>query len=176
MELAQASLRFEKLTPAHQERCARFENQEDELVKFLREDAWHQQCLKISTTYLVFRDGEETGIPLGYVALLNDSIRIEENSTLGERMRGKGVRYHYLPALKVGRFAVDSRFQRQGIGGGMLDFAVQTAQDISNDVGCRFLVVDSKRPAEAFYARNGFKPLIHAKSETIKMYLDLAEK
>jgi len=173
--LAQAGLRFRKLTKEQLRPCTQFQNQKNELVEFLSEDAFHQQSLKISVTYLVYRPGEERPV-LGYMALLNDSVRIDENTELGFRMRKKEVRYHYLPALKIGRFAVDSKCQGKGIGSGMLQFAIFMAMETSRKAGCRFLVVDSKRQAEEFYARNGFKPLVRTRSETIKMYLDLAEK
>ena len=173
--LAQAGLRFRKLNEDQLGRCAEFQNQKVELVDFLREDAFHQQDLKISVTYMAYRlEGGDAC--LGYLALLNDSVRIDENTELGLRMRKKEVQYHYLPALKIGRFAVDSSCQGKGIGTGMLQFAIFMAIECSKKAGCRFLVVDSKKPAESFYARNGFKPLVRSKSETIKMYLDLAEK
>ena len=92
--------------------------------------------------------------------------------------RRKGVGYHSLPALKVGRLCVDDRFLRKGLGTLMLAFAVKVANHIFNEyAGCRFIVLDAKRNHQNdpihFYKKVGFLPLKERKKGTMPMYLDL---
>lgn len=155
-------------------KVALFTSYEKELVHFLREDALANQQSQISVTYLWFL--QRTGEPVGYITLLNDRINLE--SELKELFRGKGIPYHSLPALKVGRLCVDDRFLRRGIGTLMLAFAIKIANHTFNDyAGCRFIVLDAKRNSLQdpiyFYKKVGFEELKQRKKGTIPMYLDL---
>jgi len=150
-----------------------FQSYEKELVDFLIQDALENQTNKISVTYLWYL---KSGEFVGYVTLLNDRINLEGN--LKDIFRGKGIQYHSLPALKIGRLCVDNRFLRRGVGTLMIEFAVKVAYKIFNECsGCRFLVLDAKRDIENdpihFYKKIGFGILKERKKGTTPMYFDL---
>lgn len=149
-----------------------FQSYEKELVNFLVEDAVDNQKKQISVTYLWFLREEL----IGYITLLNDRINLEGD--LKEVFRGKGILYHSLPALKIGRLCVDDRFLRRGIGTLMIDFSIKIAYHIFDEyAGCRFIVLDAKRNAQQdpihFYRKQGFKELKGKRAGTTAMYLDL---
>src|SRR3989344_3484545 len=151
-----------------------FRSYEQELVYFLREDALINQNHQISVTYLFFLNAGEL---VGYLTLLNDRINLE--SDLKEVFRQKGIQYHSLPALKVGRLCVDDRFLRRGIGTMMIDFSIKVAFHIfEKNSGCRFVVLDAKRNTANdpihFYKKLGFKELKERKKGATPMYFDLA--
>src|SRR3990167_6252669 len=134
-----------------------FKSYEQELVNFLVEDALNNQDHKISVTYLIFL---ESGELVGYVTLLNDRINLEGD--LKDLFRGKGIAYHSLPALKIGRLCVDHRFLRMGIGTLMIAYSVKIAQHIFEEyAGCRFIVLDAKRNPEndqsTFISKSGLR-------------------
>lgn len=149
---------------------------EQELVDFLIEDALDNQNKKISVTYLWFlKDSQEL---VGYISLLNDRINLEEN--LKDYFKSKGVLYKSLPALKIGRLAVDDRFLRRGLGTLMIAFATKIAERIFLAYsGCRFITLDAKRNNDKskdvihFYKRLGFQVLKERMKGTTPMYLDL---
>lgn len=150
-----------------------FKSYEQELVNFLLEDALINQNHQISVTYLLFLN---TNKLIGYVTLLNDRINLEGD--LKDVFRKKGIQYHSLPALKIGRLCVDDRFLRKGIGTMMIDFSIKAAFNIFEKYsGCRFMVLDAKRNATNdsihFYKKLGFKQLKERKKGTVPMYLDL---
>ena len=119
-----------------------FQSYEQELINFLREDALQNQQSQISVTYLWFL--KKTKEQVGYITLLIDRINLE--GELKELFRGKGIKYHSLPALKVGRLCVDDRFLRKGVGTMMIDFSIKIAFHIFEQyAGCRFIVLDAKR-------------------------------
>jgi len=150
-----------------------FKSYERELMDFLIEDALDNQKKQISVTYLWFL---KTGELIGYITLLNDRINLEGN--LKEFFRNKGVYYHSLPALKIGRLCVDDRYLKKGIGTLMINFSIKVAYQIYRRYsGCRFLVLDAKRNNESdpihFYKKLGFNILKERKKGTTPMYFDL---
>jgi ribosomal protein S18 acetylase RimI-like enzyme len=68
-------------------------------------------------------------------------------------------RYPTIPAVRIGRLAVDQRFQRLGLGELMLMNAVH--RTIQDSAAAFALLVDAKNDqAVAFYQRYGFRPII----------------
>ncbi len=171
-KITEEDIRIERITDRH--KVNGFRSYEPELVAFLIEDALDNQINKIFVTYLWFL--KTTDQLVGYITLLNDRINLEGD--LKEAFRNKGIGYHSLPALKVGRLCVDNRFLRKGLGTLMLAFAVKVANHIFNEyAGCRFIVLDAKRNLQNdpihFYKKIGFISLKERKKGTTPMYLDL---
>jgi ribosomal protein S18 acetylase RimI-like enzyme len=83
-------------------------------------------------------------------------------------------RYPTLPAVRIGRLAVDRRFQRRGLGELMLMNAVhRTVQDAAAAFA---LLVDAKNDLVAgFYRRYGFRP-IAGKPRTLFLPLATAQR
>lgn len=64
-----------------------------------------------------------------------------------------------LPALLLGRLAIDQRHQGQGLGAALLKHFLLKSLEISELTGVRLLLVHAKdAPAAAFYRRHGFEP------------------
>ena len=78
-------------------------------------------------------------------------------------------RYPTIPAIRIGRLAVDHRFQGRGLGAAMLSDAV--ARALRADAAAFALLVDAKNDqAVAFYQRYGFRTLV---SQPRTLYLSL---
>jgi GNAT superfamily N-acetyltransferase len=76
-----------------------------------------------------------------------------------------------IPAVVLGRLAVDQRFQRLGLGGYLLHEAANRAVIAGGQVAARLLVVQAISPsAEAFYTHHG---LIRLPLSTPTLALDL---
>jgi ribosomal protein S18 acetylase RimI-like enzyme len=68
-------------------------------------------------------------------------------------------RYPTLPAVRIGRLAVDERFHGRGLGGALLMNAAH--RSLANEAAAFALLVDAKNErAVAFYRHHGFKSLI----------------
>lgn len=171
-------LDIRKLSEADFPLLKTFSCYEKELVDFLLEDAYPNQAAGISVTYLVI---EKKGKCLvGYVSVLTDAINLE--GELKAFFGSKDIHYKSLPALKIGRVAVDDRFQGRGAGTYIMEFTINLAHLIGENAGCRFITVDSKRNSDPgkdpihFYKKAGFQILKERKKGTIPMYLDLRLK
>ncbi len=79
-------------------------------------------------------------------------------------------RYPTLPAVRIGRLAVDKRFQGRGLGAALLMDA--TRRTLQSPPTAYALLVDAKNEAAvAFYQRHGFRPLV---SQPRTLFLPLA--
>jgi ribosomal protein S18 acetylase RimI-like enzyme len=79
-------------------------------------------------------------------------------------------RYPTVPAVRIGRLAVDQRFQGRGLGGALL--ADAASRTLKADAAAFTLLVDAKNEqAVAFYQRFGFRVLA---SQPRTLFLPLA--
>jgi ribosomal protein S18 acetylase RimI-like enzyme len=83
-------------------------------------------------------------------------------------------RYPTVPAVRIGRLAVDQRFQRRGLGASLL--ADAAARTWKADVAAFTLLVDAKNDrAVAFYRRFGFR-ILASRPRTLFLSLATAQK
>lgn len=67
-------------------------------------------------------------------------------------------RYPELPAVRLGRLAIDGRYRKRKLGSALLFDAMERARRL--DVGACLLLVDAKDPLAAdFYKHHGFKAI-----------------
>ena len=162
------------LTEKHKNIISNFSCYEKDLVSFLVDDALLTQDRGISVTYLFLYESNL----VGYISVLMDTLNL--NTDLKDFFRSKGVTYKSIPAMKIGRLAVDDKYQRQGLGTQMISFSQHFAKKLSTEtIGCRFLILDTKRNSDPkkdtihFYKKLGFKVLKEREKGTIPLYLDL---
>jgi GNAT superfamily N-acetyltransferase len=94
---------------------------------------------------------------LGYCTLSSHTIDPGELDPASAR---KLRAYPALPAVLLGRLAVDSRFQGARLGWLLLMHALRTALEILYQIGTRSVVVDALHErAAGFYAELGFTPI-----------------
>ncbi len=144
-----------------------FSSSNEDLNDFLKNDALRSQEDLISRTYLCLWHKSLAG----FFTLVTDTIEVK----LIEQEDGiDDYAYQKYPAIKIARMAVDEKFSGAGVGRYLLLAAVGKVHHISQEVGCRYITVDSKRDAIGFYEKNGFK--IIKKYENRKfppMYLNM---
>ena len=138
--------------------------------------------LNISKTFLLIH--KKTGELLAYMTLSADSIKLStEEKELHDIAK---VPYGALPALKVGKLAVNKELseqvRRKGYGSFMLEMARAFAFRMNElGVACRFVTVDADIDYELdtpeFYRKNGFTENLKYKkkkdSHTISMRKDI---
>jgi GNAT superfamily N-acetyltransferase len=88
---------------------------------------------------------------LGYIALSSGQV---EEAQLPRAARKKLPRS--VPMARLGRLAVDTRFQGQGLGEVLLMEAVKQALIAAEAIGVAGIFVDAKEDARAFYEKYGF--------------------
>jgi len=104
----------------------------------------------------VLPDPQQPTLIRGYYTVSTYSVRLVD---LPDDLKRRLPKYHDMPAALLGRLAVDSRYQRQGLGEHLLLDAMKRVLEASRTLGTLVLVVDAKdEEAGRFYAKYGFVP------------------
>lgn len=152
------------LTEAHD--ASAFNSGEPVLDDWLRQRAWSNQQAAASRTYVVCPAGSAAII--GYTSLAMGQILARE--TVGSMRRNMP---RFIPAVLLGRLAIDRAWQGQGLGRALLADVVARAVRASSEVSARLVIVHAISPAaEAFYLHHGFTRL---PVETPTFALDLVK-
>jgi GNAT superfamily N-acetyltransferase len=120
------------------------------LDRYLRERA-NQDFKRYVATPFVLYDLDAQRIA-GYYTLAATGIQFED---LPAAMRKKLPRYPMVPAILLGRLAVDERYQGRGLGAFLLVDALR--RSLTNEIVAAAVVVDAKdETARAFYEYHNF--------------------
>lgn len=94
-----------------------------------------------------------TGLVAGYYTLSACHVYLD---ALDEDWRRKLPRYPTVPAVRLGRLAIDARFQGRKLGSALLANAV--ARTVRSEIAATIIVVEAKdETAAAFYQYHGFR-------------------
>ncbi len=105
----------------------------------------------------------------GYYSVSMAQIEFE---TMPEASR-KGLPRYPIPAMRIGRLAVDRTAQGQGLGTELLVDALFRAQSLSREVGIYAVIVDAlNESAKEFYKKFGFTPF---EDVPLSLFLTLKE-
>ncbi|MFO9453188.1 GNAT family N-acetyltransferase [Legionella pneumophila serogroup 1] len=149
------------------------------LKTFLKKSAYEFHEYDIAKTFVLVEeknDGQSASIQIwGYITLMNSEIILNEDQRPKES--SATTRYEAYPAVKIARLAIDKRLQGKGYGGELMDWCINHIRlGIMPNVGCRFIVVDSKKNSVQFYEKYGFTLLdieSNREEETPLMFFDL---
>ncbi len=121
---------------------------------------------RVASCFVLVADGDAR--PLGYYTLAATSIALAE---IPEALAKRLPRYPAVPAVLMGRLAVDARHRKQRLGELLLFDALSRA--LRSEIAAYAFVVDAKdEKAAAFYARYRFMPLTR---EGRRHFLPMAE-
>jgi ribosomal protein S18 acetylase RimI-like enzyme len=107
---------------------------------------------RITACFVALADGPRIA---GYYTLASTGLLLSDlPASTGKKL----PRYPTLPAVRMGRLAVDQAFQGQGLGAALLADAL--ARTARSEIAAFALVVDAKdEAAAAFYRHHGFMGL-----------------
>jgi GNAT superfamily N-acetyltransferase len=117
------------------------------LETFFQKNALDNQHKKITITYVTLGKYNE---PVGFFSIACGSIHM---GNLPKKQKSHiPVRDRY-PALYIARFAVADKYQNTGVGTWMMEQLFAKAIHVSEEVGCRYIIVQSKPSAKGFYEK-----------------------
>ena len=151
---------FETLTQNHD--LSDFDCGDEDLNDFLKNDALKQQNDLLNVTKLILCENKI----IGFVSLLTDTLILKNIRETNVKINIKSNlniknRNRLLPAVKIGRFALDEKYIGKGLGSHILTSILMTLKLKSEqDIGFRFIIVEGYAKAFNFYVlKNGFKNL-----------------
>ncbi len=171
---------IEKLDPHHQPNKFSLGPDEDlrPLKSFIQQNALEYQIANVAVTYVAILPPTEQKARarvIGYITLTCSEIELHGTYPLEDCEHAN--RYSSMPALKVARLASHVGYKGNKIGQVLMEFAIAMAADhIAQNVGCRFLVTDSKARSVEFYEKIGMTLLDTEENRSRKepvMFIDL---
>jgi len=121
------------------------------LNRFLQQYALVNQASGSSTTYV----GLSGQTVIGYYSLAAGSVEHEE----APEQITKGLPHHPVPIALLAKLAVDQRWQKMGVGKGLLKDAMLRTLQAADTVGIRAIMVHAKDAGvKGFYQHFDFIP------------------
>jgi ribosomal protein S18 acetylase RimI-like enzyme len=148
--MSRAPFLLKPLDAAH-ERAA-FDCERQALNRYLREQATQDIRRRVAACFVALDDAQRIA---GYYTLASASLLLADlPASIGKKL----PRYPTVPAVRMGRLAVDRGFKGQGLGGALLADALSRAARA--EIAAYALMVDAKdESAAAFYRHHGFLAL-----------------
>ncbi len=123
----------------------------EELDRYFREQLGQDVRRRIASSFVLVEVA--SGRVAGYYTLSACHVHLAD---LPESRRRKLPRYPTVPAVRLGRLAVDSGFQQRGLGSVLLANAV--ARSLESEIAAHLMIVDAiDERAVGFYRRHGFE-------------------
>jgi len=142
-----APLRVVPLAGAH-DRGA-FDSGSEPLDRYFRIQVTQDIRRRVTACFVALTAEEQIA---GYYTLASASVQLADLSAAKAK---KLPRYPSVPAVRMGRLAVDQVFRGQGLGGALLADALTRAA--RSEIAAYALLVEAKdRAAECFYCHHGF--------------------
>ena len=119
------------------------------LDRYLREQVTQDIRRRVAACFVALTGEQRIA---GYYTLASASLRLAD---LPPSSSNQLPRYPTVPAVRMGRLAVDEAFTGQGLGGALLADALERA--IRSEIAAYALIVDAKDDTAAtFYRHHGF--------------------
>jgi ribosomal protein S18 acetylase RimI-like enzyme len=143
-----APFRIEALTAQHD--CSTFDCGSEPLNRYFRQQVTQDARRRVTACFVAVEQGR--GVLAGYYTVASSSVPLTD---LPEALAKKLPRYPSVPAVRMGRLAIDQQFRGKGLGAAMLADAL--ARSVKAEIAAYALVVDAKdAQAAAFYRHHGF--------------------
>jgi predicted GNAT family N-acyltransferase len=155
-------MRIEPLNPSRHDRAG-FCSGHAGLDEYLRRYAAQGHRKSLVRVYVAVDEADRVR---GYYTLSAASVRHDE---LPEDA-AKGLPKYPVPAVLIGRMAVDAAEREKGsrLGSRLLIHALKQALRAADAIGVGCVIVDAKSEAAGFYRKFGFRPLL---GDGLKLYL-----
>jgi len=150
---------IERLDTSVHDRSA-FSCGNNELDRFLREQASQAQGKSLSSTYVLIcsdlpPQGEARTV-VGYVTHVTSQIPLAECPDKFKKL----TKHLPIPVMLLARMGVDTGHQKKKLGEFLLKFALKSAWEINQLAGCHAVIVDAKDDSlKGFYSKYGFQEL-----------------
>jgi ribosomal protein S18 acetylase RimI-like enzyme len=129
-----------------------FRSDSEPLNRYFREQISQDIRRRVAACFVALANGQQIA---GYYTLASASLLLTDlPASTGKKL----PRYPTVPAVRMGRLAVDQAFKGQGLGGALLADALDRAA--RSEIAAFALLVDAKdERAAAFYLHHGFMAL-----------------
>lgn len=141
-----------------------FQSGSEPLDSYFKQQVSQDVRRRVTACYVALSKGQRIA---GYYTLASASVLLADLPTA---LSKKLPRYPTVPAIRMGRLAVDNEFKAVGLGGALLADAL--TRSMRSEIAAYALLVDAKdASAVAFYKHHG---LLELPEQPLKVFLPLA--
>ena len=160
--MSRATFRLASLDAAYDRNA--FCSDSESLNRYLKEQATQDIRRRVAACFIALADEQRIA---GYYTLASASLLLTDlPANIGKKL----PRYPTVPAVRMGRLAVDQAFTGRGLGGALVADALDRA--VRSEIAAFAMLVDAKdQAAAAFYRHHGF---IALPDSALTMFLPLA--
>ena len=128
---------------------AGFSSGSGQLDQYFREQVTQDIRRRVTACFVALAEQQRVA---GYYTLASASVQLRDlPGNIGKKL----PRYPTVPAVSMGRLAVDQKFKGQGLGAALLADALH--RSVRSEIAAYALLVDAKdEPSAAFYRHHGF--------------------
>jgi ribosomal protein S18 acetylase RimI-like enzyme len=157
----------ELLDPKRHDRST-FDSGEQSLDEWLRRYAGQNRCQNTAATWVI---ADRADVVAAYASLSMTSIdRSSAPATVARQAPDP------IPALLLGRLAVDARYAGLGVGTSLVAHVFTAAMELNLSAACRAVVVTAiNERAQAWWERFGFQRLDPPNAASLDLYLLTAD-
>ena len=138
------------------------------LDEYIQNRANQDAKKRVAVTYVLCE--QNSSAIIGYYTISTASI---ETTRLPEDITRRLPRYNVLPAMLIGRLAVDQQYRGQGFGKHLLVDALKRCLNLSKKIASMAVLVDAKDEQGAqFYERYGFRRFT---DRPLSLYMPMSE-
>lgn len=138
------------------------------LDEWLRQYSGQNRRRDTAATWVI---ADANGVVVAYASVAMTGI----DRSAAPEMLAKGTP-DPVPALLLGRLAVDHRYRRLGIGTALVSHVLATAVELNRKAACRAVVVTAlTQSARSWWERLGFHPFDPDDPEQLDLYLLTAD-
>jgi GNAT superfamily N-acetyltransferase len=140
------------------------------LNEFIRKYARQDQRRMLGVTYVAVCCNDPNRV-IGYYTLANTSV--PRHGLPHEILKGM-PKYQSLPAILLGRLAIDRHHQKKRLGELLLSRCFENCLLLAQVSGARYLIADVKESAVTWYERYNFRKIAgNPNPDSTKMFVDL---
>jgi ribosomal protein S18 acetylase RimI-like enzyme len=148
----------------HVHDCSKFNSGAEPLDRYFRERVAQDIKRRVTACFVALSRDDRIA---GYYTLASASVFIGD---LPAELTKKLPRYPSVPAVRMGRLAVDQAFKGQGLGAALLADALMRV--VRSEIAAYALIVDAKdERAVGFYRHHGF---LETTTKPLTLFLPLA--
>lgn len=161
-------IKLAKLSEEHFSDLANFDCGDEEMNRFLKEEAYNEQEMGMNTTTFLYYDN----VLAAFCSICNDSVLLHKDEK-------EELPYANVPAIKIARLGRDKRFRNYQLGRFLIDYVVWVALKIDKEMcGVRLITLDAYPERVKYYQDYGFVINQHdnykrRKSPNISMRYDI---
>lgn len=154
------------ISAAHDEIVlAAFDCGDERKNKFLKNFALQNSKGGLGRTFVAVKPDDETGKVFGYYTISSSAVKFESLPP------AKHLPRYPLPAILIGKLAIDKTAQKQGLGTALLFDALKRSTKVAEEIGVFLIEIKAvNETAKNLYVKIGFLEML---DEPLKLYLSI---